>query len=203
MELAGKVADICILSLVWLLTSLPIITIGASCTALYYSITKSVRKDCGHAVREFFSSFRQNFKEGAWITLMLLPMVALVVYSLIVNNLGITESSVGTALILIQCIILIISVFVSVYVFAILSRFSFSALQCIQTSFTMAARHVFTTFLLAAILLASCELIYRLPFLIVILPGIATLISSLLIERVFRKYMTKPDTEELTQWYWL
>jgi uncharacterized membrane protein YesL len=202
MEFAGKAADLCILSLVWLLTSLPIITIGASCTALYYAVTKSVRKDCGHAVREYFSSFRQNFKQGAWITLILLPLLALVVYSMIVNNLRTTESTLGTALILMQCIILIMGVFVGVYVFAILSRFSFSVLQCIQTSFTMAARHIFTTFLLAAILLVSCELIYRLPFLIVILPGVATWISSLLLERVFRKYMTKPDTEESTQWYW-
>ena len=202
MEFAGKAADLCILSLVWLLTSLPIITLGASCTALYYSVTKSVRKDCGHAVREYFSSFRQNFRQGTWITAILLPLLALIVYSMIVNNLRTTESTLGTALILIQGIILIMGVFVSVYVFAILSRFSFSVLQCIQTSFTMAAKHIFTTFLLAAILLASCELIYRLPFLIVILPGIATLISSLLLERVFRKYMTKPDTEESTQWYW-
>ncbi len=202
MEYADKAADLCLLSLAWLLTSLPIITLGVSSTALYYAVTKSVRKDCGHAVREFFSSFRQNFKHGSIITLILLPLMTLVVHSMIVNEIEITQTAATTALFLLQCIILILGVFVSVYVFAILSRFSFSVWQCLQTAFTLAARHIFTTVLLAAILLVSSELIYRLPFLIVILPGIMTLISSMLLERVFRKYMPKPSEEDVAKWHW-
>ena len=60
----SKVCDIMILSTVWILLCIPIITIGPASTALYYAVVKVVRRERGYLLREFFRSFKMNFKRG-------------------------------------------------------------------------------------------------------------------------------------------
>ena len=71
------VADIVTLHFLWILYSLPIITIGASTTALYYSCMKRIRTGEGYVTQNFRKSFRQNFKQSTilWIVLVLVGLV--------------------------------------------------------------------------------------------------------------------------------
>ena len=57
----GKLGDLIILNVLWLITSIPIVTIGASTTALYYVTLKLVRDEDGYTIRSFFKSFKENF----------------------------------------------------------------------------------------------------------------------------------------------
>ena len=43
-----KIGELVILSIIWFITSLPVITIGASTTALYYATVKSLRMGRGY-----------------------------------------------------------------------------------------------------------------------------------------------------------
>ena len=56
-----KIFDIMALGFLWILCSLPVITIGASTTALYYAMVKSVKNNDGYVTKEFFRSFKLNF----------------------------------------------------------------------------------------------------------------------------------------------
>ena len=49
-----KIGELVILSILWFVTSLPVITIGVSTTALYYAMVKSVRMDRGYFIKEYF-----------------------------------------------------------------------------------------------------------------------------------------------------
>ena len=71
------VGDIITLHFLWILCSLPIITIGASTTALYYSCMKRIRTKEGYPLKNFFSSFKINFKQSTliWIGLMIIGFV--------------------------------------------------------------------------------------------------------------------------------
>ena len=66
----GKVADLVILNLLALICSIPIVTIGASWTAMYYVTIKIVRKEEGYIIRDFFRSFKENFKQATIIWLL-------------------------------------------------------------------------------------------------------------------------------------
>ena len=66
------VCDIVILHFLWLLTSLPILTIGASTTALYYTTMKCIRNGQGGVVKMFFKSFKDNFKQATGIGILAL-----------------------------------------------------------------------------------------------------------------------------------
>ena len=62
--------------LLWLCASLPVVTIGASTTALYYTVVKAVRRERGRLLSSFVSAFRSNFRESTLIWLLLLAYFA-------------------------------------------------------------------------------------------------------------------------------
>ena len=52
------------LNFLWLLCSLPIVTIGASTVAAYTITLKMVDEQEGYIARSFFKAFRENLKQG-------------------------------------------------------------------------------------------------------------------------------------------
>ena len=68
----GKVFDMMVLTVLWVVTSLPVFTIGASTTALYYAGMKLAKDQEGYVVKDFFHSFRENFRKNiGWTILMI------------------------------------------------------------------------------------------------------------------------------------
>ncbi len=59
----GKAADFIVLNLLCLFCSIPVITIGAAFTARNYAAMKIVRREEPDAVKSYFKSFRENFKQ--------------------------------------------------------------------------------------------------------------------------------------------
>ena len=78
----NRTADLLILNLVALLMCLPVITIGASLTAMHYVLLKMVRGEEGYIVKSYFRSFKRNFVQATALWL-----IFLVVWSLMGSNL--------------------------------------------------------------------------------------------------------------------
>ena len=57
----GKMVDCIALSAMWLVCCLPIITFGASTSALYYAVHKSVRGNRGYMTKNFFHALTNFF----------------------------------------------------------------------------------------------------------------------------------------------
>lgn len=70
----GRVLDILVLSVMWVVCSLPIVTIGPASAALYYSCVKCLRYKEGGAYRSFLSAFKLNLKPGIGVTVVLLVL---------------------------------------------------------------------------------------------------------------------------------
>ena len=77
------VFDLVIMHFIWLVCSLPIFTIGASTTALYYTFMKRTRRDEGYIWKNYFSSFKSNFKQATIIWLIILAVGAILLTDLI------------------------------------------------------------------------------------------------------------------------
>ena len=60
----GKVLDLMVLTVLWVVTRVPVFTIGASTTALYYAGMKLAKDQEGYVVKDFFHSFRENFRQA-------------------------------------------------------------------------------------------------------------------------------------------
>lgn len=68
----SRAADLAILNLLFLLTSIPVITIGASYTALYKSVFAIGTKRESGTVRSYFRAFKANLKQSTMLWLLLL-----------------------------------------------------------------------------------------------------------------------------------
>ena len=75
----GRIADLCILNIICLVCCIPIVTAGASITAMYYVTLKMVRNEEAYIVRSFFKSFKDNFKQATVINLIMIA-VGVVLY---------------------------------------------------------------------------------------------------------------------------
>ena len=71
------IINIIYVSVLWILFSIPIITIGASSTALYYTVTKVIRHGRSYIFREFWQSFKSNLKQSTAVWLIYLVMMGI------------------------------------------------------------------------------------------------------------------------------
>ena len=65
----SKVADLVILNILVMLCSLPVVTAGAAWTAMHFVTIRMARKEERYVVKDFFRSFKENFRQATviWI----------------------------------------------------------------------------------------------------------------------------------------
>ena len=199
MRVLSKICDIVCLNVLWLVCSLPIITIGASSAALYYATVKSVKNRNGYAVQEFFRSFRQNLVPG-----MVLWLIILAVSVILRLNIGIlmakTSGYVGLFFICLYAAAAIYIGMAACYLFPALSRFDMSPGWLLKLSLYMVVRYFLTTLALALVLVCMGAFAYRIPILIFFIPGPVAFLFSEFLERVLKKHEpSDPFLEENTE----
>ena len=72
MQGLSRFSDLVILNILFLLTSLPLFTVGASAAALYTATFRMLRSKEAPVVRGYFRAFRENFKQGTALWLLFL-----------------------------------------------------------------------------------------------------------------------------------
>lgn len=74
-----RLADMMILNLLFIVTSIPLVTIGASLTALNFTAMRIGTGECLSVSGDYFRSFLQNFRQATGIWLVLLALGAALV----------------------------------------------------------------------------------------------------------------------------
>lgn len=149
MRFLTKIADLMVLNILFCVTSIPLITIGASWTALYSVTLKMVRDEEGSVSRSYFRSFRQNFKQATLLWLGVLVVLALLVLDIRVLN-GMAG---GTAPGLLRVgveILALLGIMVLQYLFPSLARFEASLADTLKNACMMALAHLPKTALMTA-----------------------------------------------------
>ena len=112
-----QIAYGCYLNLLWVVCSLPIFTIGASTTALYYVACKIAKNEEGDITQQFFRSLRANFKQATLIWLiMLVAGLIIVADAILLYRLRVTSAGMLAVLwtLLLACVFACILVYVIV-----------------------------------------------------------------------------------------
>ncbi len=146
-EAMTKLFDLIALNIIFLLCCLPVITIGASCTALHTMTMKIANGDDPSVIKGFFQALKSNFPQATLTWLLLLVGGGfLYVDSLI-------AAQVGTGGLLMRCLLGFFSIlylFVLLYIFQIQSRYSNTIRKNLQNALLMAIRQLPKTILLGA-----------------------------------------------------
>ena len=77
-----KLFDCMLLSVLWVVFSLPVFTMGAASTALYSAVYHHIRREEDYLWHSFYSAFRENFKRS---TLAWLPMLFAVAMRILIR----------------------------------------------------------------------------------------------------------------------
>ncbi|MDO5799248.1 MAG: DUF624 domain-containing protein [Eubacteriales bacterium] len=198
----GKVADLCILNIICLICCIPIITAGASITAMFYVTMKMVKNEEAYIIRSFFKSFRQNFKQATVINLIMIAAAAILYADLrIVKLMGQPVSQI-MHIIFLAFTVLYIMIFI--YVYPILAKFYNSVRNTFRNAVLMSVRHLPYTVLMALICACPVLLISFAPtfrvqstFLVLCLViggAVVAYCNSFFLVKIFENYI--PGSEE-------
>ena len=188
-----KIINIFCLSLIWLLACIPIFTIGAASSALYYTVNKVIRHGRGYIWREFWSSFKANFKQGTVIWLLFLLFGLLMGADwYILKQFAIAGAAWGKCYAFFIAMILM-EIMLWLYVYPNIARFENTNKQIVKNSAIMAIANLPRTFLMMLILAAICFLTYLLPVVMIFMPATFIWLQNLVMEKIFRKYMSEED----------
>ena len=116
----NKMADLLILNLIALLMCLPIITAGASLTAMHYVLLKMVRGEEGYIVKSFFRSFKREFRQATVLWILYMALAALMASNLIMilQGGGVYPLWLPSSIL----VVAVLELMFMIYTFAMLSR---------------------------------------------------------------------------------
>lgn len=187
------VCDIVILHFLWLLTSLPVLTIGASTTALYYTTMKCIRNGQGGVVKMFFKSFRENFKQATGIGILALVGGFICIFDMYY---AINRDLKG--MMVIFTIMSIVYLFTMLYVFPLQAQFENPIKATIKNAFLLSIKNLPWTLLLTAITAVLIAMSYFFPaflgLMLICAAGLHSYLCSLIFVHLFREYM--PEEED-------
>lgn len=131
MQIIGRIADLILLNILFLITSLPLFTIGASAAALYTLCFRLMREEGSGIVKPYFRAFRENFRQATaiWMILLLLVLPAIYYFDLLFRMEGIAHYA-SLAFLL----IVITGLLTASYVFPWISQFQNTTAQSLKNA---------------------------------------------------------------------
>ena len=146
--------NLVILNLLWILTSIPIVTMGASNSALYAVIFQFLDDGSDSVVIPYFKAFRANFKQS---TMVWIPM-ALVIAILVIDAFYITGNDVSPLLWIPFGLVLLVLLALTSYVFGLIPRFENSLRDILRNSLLIFLMNIFPS--IAIILVQAVPLLF-------------------------------------------
>ena len=174
----NKICDMVCLNVLWLICCIPIITIGASTTALYI-------------FRGFFKAFKSNFKQSTviWLILLLLGIVCWIDYR-------VAGALPGTAGFVMRAIFLLVGFIllsVMIYVFPLTARYENTTRATLRNALILTVGRLPYTILMVAVAVAAviaslwntATLMFAIPLWFLIGGSLIAWINSYILRRVF------------------
>lgn len=189
----SKIMDCIWLSLLWLLCCIPIVTVGAANTALYYAVNKAIKHDRGYVTREFFVAFKTNFKQSTIIWLIFLILyIWLGIYYVLMRAYAQAGVGIGQIAIVFLIFAMLITMW-GFYVFPYIARFENATKMILKNTALICINHAPWTLLITIIFIVMWSGIYLVPPMALVMPVLYNLLKNVILERVFKKYMTPED----------
>lgn len=199
-RLMSKIADIIILNFLWFFCSIPLFTCGASTTALYYVLMKLVKDEEGYIIKDFFMSFRTNFKQSTMITFIYGFLGAFFALDIrLLSAFGQPLSTFQSILRIVLFVFAIALFILAEYTFPILAKFDNTIKNTIKNAFVMAfidlKKCISITFVNLAIvllILLTPNTFVKIVFVCVIM-GISgpAFINAYTFNKLFEKFLPK------------
>lgn len=200
MNIIGKIGLGIYLNLLWFIFSIPVITMGASTTALFRACRFVVREQGTGVTGEFFRAFKSNFKQSTivWLILMALGGVlatdGYVLYHMRFSN---AFWTILTAVFVVAAAAFFI---VLMYIFPLMANYENTIPAMFKNSLMIGMKFLICTACMAAVYIVMGVLIVRVftPFLL-FGEGVCALVCSWLLERILQQLDASGNTDGISE----
>ena len=198
----GVLADMVIVSLMWLLFSLATfgIGVGAASSALFFVTTRRISDRENYVTRDFWEAFKANFKKGTIMWLIILVMTLLLINNVFLL-LRAEEEARGIMSIVLpaQLVFLALIALMNIYIWPLIARFDMGLVQVLKSAFFMSVRHFLTSITCVALMVGMFLIIFEVPPLIIAAPGLYAWLASYMVMRVFKRYRPEMDKDPMLE----
>lgn len=196
-QFLSRMADLMWLNILAMICCIPIVTAGASLTALHYMTLKIVRNEEGYITRGFFKAFKDNFLQSTIIWLLFLVVAAVLgIDYRIMATAGIRINGIVRMLILVFGIL---TVFTFMFVFPVQAKFSNTIRRTIWNSFVFSVVHFPKTILMIVFYVLPYVFLYILPQLLPLVFVFGLSLPVLLSAKLYNKLFLRLEEQILAQ----
>lgn len=188
-RMLNKVADLMLLNILTLICCLPIFTVGASLTACHYVALKIRRNEEGYIAKEFFKSFKMNFKQATliWMVALVLILVLATDFVIIRTN---ADVEIGYWIEVLLMVTALLLTFTLCWVFAMLSKFTNTTKATLKNAFALSLMNFPKTILMIICyiipIIMAIFFIQAFPFVLMFGISAPVFVSALLYNKNFK-----------------
>lgn len=196
MKALSFIGDLIILNVLFLVCCIPLVTIGASATALYTISMRMAAKDDRGILKPFFRAFKENLKKATviWLTFLLIGAVLALGITMIYLN----QSTFSNLIKVLYGVVILVYLVGLSWVFPLQAKFENSVKNTIKNAFIIGISRIGNSIVIAILLLIPVLMavfftkIFILTGFVWILCGFSVIavLQSLVIHSVLRKFLT-------------
>ena len=196
-QFLSKMADLMWLNILTIVCCIPIITAGASLTALNYMALKIVRNEEGYITKGFFKAFKENFFQSTaiWCIFLLVAGILATDYRIITMS----DVKINGVVKILIFIFGMITLFTFVFVFPVQAKFSNPVKRTIWNAFVFSVVQFPKTILMIVLYIIPYVMVYLLsgifpgifPVMLVFCLSIPALLSAKLYNKFFMRLEEK------------
>ena len=197
-----EITNLILVSILWLVFSIPVLTIGPATAALYYVTQKMVQGERPGILRSFWKSFRENLKQGVILTLIFGVAAAVMYYDYLFSY--IVAEDLGKILRIFFAVMAAVWLILACYPFPLQAQFQNTIGRTLKNALLLSLVHLSKTVQLVlmhlipiAVCLALPELFARLlPLWLFGAPGLLAYFSTLRMKKVWSALLKQAASPE-------
>lgn len=192
-----KCSDAIIATVWFLICCIPIVTIGASITAVTATMMAIRTDSYGSITKKFFHVFRSEFRQATvvWLIMILFALLLMVDYWFWLT-LPAGESAFTAILVVVSVFFTAAYACISVYIFAGISKFIVSIRQAFRNAYLFAIQNMVKTLYLVFLNVLMITLFYYANLLMFPLYALILYLQGGIYEKVFARYINESDKED-------
>lgn len=195
----NRIADMIVLNVIFLVSCVPIFTIGPALTALYYVAINTWGREDGYIFKMYIKSFKENFKQSTvmWLILLAVGTILSVDVWYWVSQWKATGTGIYKPLTVVSVVMLMVYLMIFTFVWPLLAKFSNSNRGTIKNALAMVLTHVPETILIWAIFALVALIVYMVSFarIAVFFIGVSLIayLQALVFRHIFKPYLGEEE----------
>lgn len=198
-DFMGNIGDLIILNILFVLTSLPLITIGASLTAVNQVVLRIQRGESNYVAREYIKAFKEEWKQSTVLWIIFLLTGALLLFDVVYAR------SLGRGMAVAIGGVIAVWSFVFSYAFPLQARFQNTIKNTLKNALFLSVMNLPSTILIVVlnsipvicIVAGTFVTVMALPIYCFLGFALTVKINSIFFDKIFRKFINSKESAEV------